>query len=133
MFEKIKSIGLILLGLSLIAISVLIFLEPERNLATTTGTIVNIVERLESTGDSDHMEYTVYIDYEVDGESFTNVIYPGYTTGMKVGSEVTVIYDVNDVSYIETPNSGSVKYVFLGVGTVISMVGLIMLINSKKA
>ena len=41
----------------------------------------------------DEYDYHVYIEYEINGKKFENVEYPGYSSSMKKGDTVEILYD----------------------------------------
>ena len=63
--------------------------------ASTTGVIVGIEREWTGTDEDgfDQYNYTVYINYEVDGQKYENVEYPSYDSSMKKGDEVEVKFE----------------------------------------
>lgn len=72
------------------------------NAESVTATICNIEQH--ETKDSDgniKYEHYVYVDYEVNGESFTNVYLCQYQSGMHEGDTIEAFYNPNNPSAVK--------------------------------
>lgn len=67
-------------------------------LGTTMATITNIDTYIED----DEKKHDVYITYSVDGTSYQGEL-NGYSSNMKVGKEVELLYELNDPSIMRFP------------------------------
>lgn len=123
--KKIIGPGLFLLvGLVFVVLSIHIITSPKKDFNTTKGVITNIEERYDSS--QEDTDYSVYIEYTVDGILYENASYPSYHTGMDVGDEVIVLYDPNDPEFIEAPGSEKVPIVTLIAGIITVGISIVM-------
>ena len=112
-------LAFILVGLIFVVVSIVILCQPKVERLSVTGTIV----RIDEYRNGEDIDYTVYVDYEVNGQKYSSAVYPAYSSSMKQGSEVEILYDPANPSDIEAPGSASVPYVLLGAGIVAMLVG----------
>lgn len=119
----VTSVVFIIAGLACIVLSVVMLTGPKRDLVETTGIIVDIQE--ENVPGEDEPEYSVFIDYEAQGEKYSSARYPMYSSSMNVGDEVVVLYDTGDSSYIESPDAKYFPLIFLVAGLISIVVGVV--------
>lgn len=105
-----------------------------RNLydASTTGVITGIEREWTGTDDDgfDQYDYTVYVDYEVDGKKYENAVYPAYDSSMKKGDEVEILYKSSDpASIAEGDLTGSAVFTIV-IGAVLAVIGAVMTVKA---
>ena len=130
MSKKLFSVILAIMSVLLMSISLFLLLSPQKEYLTTTGTIVDIVERTDVSTDS--IDNKAIIDYTVDGIEYKDVEYGAYNSSMKIGDEVLVYYEIDNPSHIQAKGFEKVPYVILIVSTVALVVSVIMLIKGKR-
>ncbi len=85
--------------------------------AETEGVIVDIT----SDYIGEEQQHYVYVDYTADGIEYNNVRYNEYNAWMKIGDTVTVNYNVENPTQIESPSSTTWFIVII----IISSIGLL--------
>ena len=115
----------VLIGIVFIVIGTIVAVtaNPKAYDKETTGIIVHIDEHWETHVDEDDLVHDVYIDYTVDGKTYTNVQYPEYKAGMQVGDEVKVYYQSENPLLI----AGEGKDLLPVFGIGFAVIGLIMI------
>ena len=78
----------------------------------------------------DTYEYHVYVEYEIDGEKYKDVQYPGYDGSMKVGDELEILYQSADPTQISEKNITGSAILFFVAGAVFIVIGLVMSIRA---
>ena len=127
-----KSIPIFIVAVLLAAAAIFILTRPKVDYKICTGTIVDIQEHYNYTGDAPSTEYTVLIDYTVDGKEYKNAEYFGYDSSMKVGGKVKVYYNPENPEEIQAEGYQSVPYVFLGVSAACFIAGIIVSLRAKR-
>ncbi len=118
--------ALILTGLSVIGI----VRKDDAEYRDVEATIVRINEEYDHI--NEQYEYTVFVDYEVDGVKYKSVEYGAYDSSMEIGDTVEAKYDVNNPEVIEAEGSEKVPYIVGGVGIAVAVFGVFMLIKAIK-
>lgn len=118
--------ALILTGLSVIGI----VRKDDAEYRDVEATIVRINEEYDQI--NEQYEYTVFVDYEVDGVKYKSVEYGAYDSSMEIGDTVEAKYDVNNPEVIEAEGSEKVPYIVGGVGIAVAVFGVFMLIKAIK-
>ena len=72
----------------------------------------------------DEYTYHVYVNYEVDGKKYENVEYPGYSSSMKNGDEIDILYQSQAPENISETNITGNATIFIVAGVVLTLVGL---------
>ncbi len=95
--------------------------------ASTTAVITGIEREWTGTDEDgfDQYEYHVYINYEVDGKKYENKEYPGYSSSMKQGDELTILYKTSNPEEFAEENvtgNGIIMIVFGVVFIVLAVV-----------
>lgn len=100
--------------------------------ASTTGVIVGIEREWNGTDEDgfDQYSYTVYIDYEVDGQKYENVQYPSYDSSMQKGGEVEVLYQSSDPTNIAEGNLTGNATIMIVIGAVCALFGAAAVVKS---
>ncbi len=100
--------------------------------ASTTGVIVGIEREWTGTDEDgfDQYSYTVYIDYEVDGQKYENVQYPSYDSSMQKGGEVEVLYQSSDPTNIAEGNLTGNATIMIVIGAVCVLFGAAAVVKS---
>lgn len=119
-------IALIFVGLSIFAIA----RKDEVTFENVEATIVRIDEFYDTVNQQN--EYTVFVDYEVEGVKYKGVEYGAYDSSMDVGDTVTAKYDVDNPEFIEAEGSENVPYIVGGAGFVLAVFGIYMLIKAIR-
>ncbi len=122
-FSKVISV---IVGLMFLAGGLLFFFkyDPAAYDTPATGTIVEINEYYDYTGEDSQLMHDVYIDYKAGDEVFEHAPYFEYNSSMKVGDEVEFFYMSSDPSQIAGSNKESSRY----FGLAFAVIGLIELI-----
>ncbi len=100
--------------------------------ASTTGVIVGIEREWTGTDADgfDQYDYTVYVDYEVDGKKYENVKYPTYDSSMQKGDEVEILYQsANPANIAEGNLSGNATFMIV-FGVVVALIGVVSAIKA---
>ena len=94
--------------------------------ASTTGVIVGI-ERDWTGTDADGYDlydYTVYVDYVIDGKKYENVKYPTYDSSMQKGDEVEILYQTANPANIAEGNLSGNATIMIVMGVVFALMGV---------
>ena len=100
---------------------------------TGTGTVVEITEEWETSADPDQPDQlvrTAYIDYEVDGQKYEHVLAPEQDDSLEVGDTVEFLYQSKDPSKISGKNPTAGGAIFIGLGALVAIVGLVSAIRA---
>ena len=97
----------------------------------TTATVTEITRTRDHDGDVHH---EVYVDYEVEGESYTHVHLNYYSSSMYKGGKINILYDPENPGRISSKGGNTFMCaVLMGMGVVFGAVGIIpMLVSMKK-
>ena len=100
--------------------------------ASTTGVIVGIEREWSGTDEDgfDQYDYTVYVNYEVDGQKYENVKYPSYDSSMQKGDEVEVLYQSSDPTNIAEGNLTGNATIMIVLGAVCTMFGVAAVVKA---
>ena len=100
--------------------------------ASTTGVIVGIEREWSGTDEDgfDQYDYTVYVNYEVDGQKYENVKYPSYDSSMQKGGEVEVLYQSSDPTNIAEGNLTGNATIMIVIGAVCVLFGAAAVVKS---
>ncbi len=100
--------------------------------ASTTGVIVGIEREWTGTDEDgyDQYNYTVYVDYEIDGKKYENVKYPSYDSSMQKGDEVTILYQSANPENIAEGNLTGNATIMIVIGAVFALIGVAMEIKA---
>ena len=89
-----------------------------------TAHIVRIDER--ETGDPEFpIEYTTFVEYEVDGKSITAVLNT-YKSSFKIGKQIDVYYFNNDLQSVYEAGSDAFYIIYASVGVIFAILGAIL-------
>lgn len=135
-----SGLGATLVGLVILGIAAFAFFNHEEYDGVTTGTICDINKELsefpvEEDGNlnpEEQYDYTVFVDYTVDGKEYKHVEYGAYSSSMKVGQSVEIKYDVNDPSKIQSPGGKTIIIVFMILGGAVVVFGIYRTIKGFK-
>lgn len=139
-FRKAKlittAIGFIVIG-AILAVTSVMGINKDKNSGAVYQEAQAVIssitsERVKVGADDYNDEYTVLVDYTVDGKTYTGVQYGAYNSSMKEGGTVTILYDTADPSVIRAPGSGKVPYILLAVGCAAVVAGLLLMIKAAK-
>lgn len=121
-FSKTTSI---IIGVVFIVVGLLMFtrFDPDAYDVKATGTIVEIEEYYDYTGDKMQLAHTVYIDYSAGDTKYEHVEFVEYNHKMKVGDEVEFYYMSDDPTQIAGTDKEYTPYYGLGFAAI----GLIVL------
>ena len=127
-----NAIGFMLIGLAFVVFGIFALSAPRDEYLQTEATIVNIEEYYEDFGSDRQLMNRVYIDYEVDGVKYENVEFNAYDSSMKVGGTVTIEYSPEDPTVIQSTGDGWMLYIFILVGAIAFVGGVISLVRSIR-
>lgn len=129
-FEKISYIFSVVICCLMMAAALFLAKQPKKELIETTG----IIDHFDCEYDiiDEEYDYTTYVDYEVNGVKYDDVVYGAYSSSMKEGDEVVVLYDVNNPEYIESPSAKYVPYIVAGAAWVFLGVSTFIYLRGKK-
>lgn len=113
--EKIRFyVGMILIGAVFIVLSAFALSRPEKALLSTEGVIEHIEAFINDLGEE---ENTVFVSYKDNtGTAHENICYPAFSSSMKPGDKVTVLYDPLAPEEIQAPGGDFMPYLILGLG-----------------
>ena len=141
-FKKITiggSIIAIIVGLIFAVVGVFVFVNTHNNknyYREVEGVITNITSETnyDSFDDEYETRYYVYVEYTVDGETYSNVEYPTYHAGMREGDKVTVTYDYRnpDKAVQSVSSSNWISVIFVIVGGIVILLGVGAIISKIK-
>jgi hypothetical protein len=100
-------------GICLLIVSAVRYSGGERVTA-----VIRSIERIEMATDT---EYNVYVDYEYNGEEFTDVCLGYYSSSMYQGKEINIYVDSDNPYSISSP------YILLIIGGIFGGIGLILM------
>lgn len=121
------------IGLSFFAVGLktLIFGLANKTDVVEIDAIISCIENdRDSSGDTSH---DVYVNYEYDGEEYTNVPLNYYSSSMYEGKNITI--KINPDNPSEPSNTMLVVLfggVFGGIGFIFLVIGLVLIINNCK-
>ena len=100
--------------------------------ASPTGVIGGIEREWSGTdeGGFDQYDYTVYVNYEVDGQKYENVKYPSYDSSMQKGDEVEVLYQSSDPTNIAEGNLTGNATIMIVIGAVCTLAGVAAVVKA---
>ena len=132
--RKIKKIRfyalLFLVGVMFIVISCIVISLPKAELESVDGTIMSIEHYTDPSGEERENVFVSYIDK--DGVKHENIPYPSYSSSMKEGKTVTVLYDPDAPEEIQSPGGKYVPYIILAVGVIAAAVSVIKTVSDMK-
>lgn len=105
---------LFIVGVFFVVVSVIAISLPKAELLNAEG----VIERIEPYFDSDgEQRQQVYVSYTDDsGVRHEDVAYPAYSSGMKVGDTVGVLFDPASPEDIRSPGGRFIPYIFIVIG-----------------
>ncbi|MBQ6020856.1 MAG: DUF3592 domain-containing protein [Clostridia bacterium] len=100
--------------------------------ASVTGVITGIEREWSGTDEDgfDQYDYTVYVDYEVDGKKYEGVKYPSYDSSMQKGDEVEILYQSSNPENIAEGNIAGNATIMIVIGAVAALAGLVMAVKA---
>ena len=135
-------IGLLIIGILFAGVGGFLYFRDKNNqkyYVTTSAVIVDIDSNTtiyyeDGSGVESNTEFDVYIDYEVDGVKYENVLYDGFTVGMKEGDVITITYDVRNPGAPFSLTVNTIAFIgFMVIGGVIILVAVVRLIKSRDS
>lgn len=124
-------ITVIVTALSLIILSgIAIAKNDDITYKDVEATIVRIKEEYDTV--QEQYEYTVFVDYEVDGVKYKGVQYGAYDSSMQIGDKVTAKYDVDNPEFIQAEGSEKVPYIVGGAGLAALVFGIVLFVKAVK-
>ncbi len=96
--------------------------------ASTKAVIVGIEREWTGTDEDgfDTYDYKVYVDYEVDGKKYENREYPGYSSSMKKGDELEILYQSSNPENFAEKNVTGNSVIMIVIGAVLALAGVFM-------
>ena len=120
------TVVLLIAGLAMLGLGIK-FTFDTRGFEKTEAVITRI--EVESEG-GDDSSYTTYVDYEVDGKSYTGSI-GFYQDGYRPGKRISIKYDPADPTRIAEDSPGMLIYL-TGAGTLLAAGSLYSLLRAKR-
>ena len=120
----------IVISLLITVISVIGIFAPKTERLPAKAVISDI--QSEYDGAAEQTNYSVYVDYEIDGQKYTHIDYGSYNSSMKVGDTVDIEYSAEDPENIQSPGSEKIPYITGAVGLAVLAACIVMLIKSAK-
>ena len=132
LFNIIFPIVFIIAGIVVIVLGVNRMSSKKNYDAATTGVIVGIEREWTGTDEDgfDQYDYTVYVDYEVDGKKYENVEYPVYDSSMQKGDQVEILYQSADPTNIAEGNISGNATIMIVLGAVFAVIGVAAVIKA---
>lgn len=125
---------LVFVGLMFAGFGIWGILSPNENYQSVNGTISEIDEyydMLENNLEGE-TKHKVYVDFIADGKKYTEVEYPAYSSSMKEGGTVTILYDPENPTEIQSPGGEKIPYIFAAVGTLMVAAGVFVVVMHTK-
>ncbi len=100
--------------------------------ASVTGVITGIEREWTGTDEDgfDQYDYTVYVDYEVDGRKYENVKFPAYDSSMHKGDEIEILYQSSNPENIAEGNVAGNAVFIIAVGAVLALIGIVTAVKA---
>ena len=105
--------------------------ENTRFLETAETTTAQITH-FEFDYSVDKTRTIVYVQFDVDGQTYSGDLGGEYNATMYVGGDVTVYYNPDDPNEFSGPSTSFVGYIFVGFGAVACLVGAIPIVLSHR-
>lgn len=119
--------SLLLVGILFVVVGCVIMSMPKVEYMTTEGVIERI--EIDHTTSSDE-EYSVYVTYtDNTGVEHKSIRYPSYSSGMKKGKTVKVLFDPASPEHIQAPGGELVIYIVTIVGVIAIAVAVISIVK----
>ena len=93
--------------------------QAERNLNHTVGIIKHI--------NYDH----TFVTYELNGQEFTGAL-NYYNSDYEEGQQIDILYDENNPDELQTTDANFIFYIFIGVGTIMAILGVTLISTEHK-
>lgn len=123
-------IGLIIVGLVFAVISGFVISRPQKTLLQTEATVTKVISEYDAATDTYGGE--IYVRYEVNGTTYSDVLLNGYSDGYAEGDVITVEYDPDDPGSARMPGGKIIPYVFCALGVVLTVVGIVGVCKSVR-
>lgn len=101
----------------------------EKDYLPTLATISHIYTYYD---DDDDVCHEVYVNYEVDGITYTDVKINSYYAGMQEGQQITIFYNKYNPEKTRVKKVNVVFIIFAAVGSLILTVVIVMLAKDKR-
>ena len=100
--------------------------------AAATATIVGIEREWQGVDEDgfDQYDYHVYVDYEIDGQKYEQKEYPGYSSSMKVGDTLDILYQSSNPENFCEKNITGNSMIMIGVGVVLALAGVFLAVKA---
>ena len=133
-------IGVFLVGAIILAISLFAYFNYHDLDGKVMATISNIKKERkeeiyideENLNEDEQYNYTVYVDYEVDGKEYKNIELNSYNSSMKIGQTIEIQYDLNNPSKIQGQNGKTFILIFIVIGSLVIIFGIYETIKGFK-
>ena len=134
-------IGLLIIGILFVCVGGFLYYRDKNNQAyyvTTEAVIVDIDSNTsiyyeDGSGIESNTEFDVFINYEVDGVKYENVLYDGFTVGMKEGDVITITYDIRNPGAPFSLTVNTVVFIgFIVIGGVVILAAVVSLIKNRE-
>ena len=116
-------VSLLLIGVLFVGLAGAALLLPKAELVSADGTIRRIESYTDEGGEEQQAVFVSYTD--ANGVDHENVRYPSYSSSMKEGQTVPVLYDPSAPEEISSPGGEYLPYVFIAVGVLAIVVSIL--------
>lgn len=119
----------LIMGLVFSGIGVGVIITGRQFVSRADKVSATIVDIEKYRTDDDYVEYDVYVDYEYQGEAYTDVLLNSYSSGMYEGKTITVLVDPEDPYHVDTQLGAVILgAIFAGIGMIFVLIGGIALL-----
>ena len=125
-----SSVAFVLIGIFFIVCACIALRAPKADWVDAQGTVAEIQEEYDVI--NEETVYHVFVDYTVEGKSYTHVQYGSYHTGMQEGDAVSLQYNAANPAEIQAPGSVSIPYILIGVGVLAIVLGVVILVREVR-
>jgi len=133
--NKLIPVLAVILGIAFMVVGFVQYANRDKYDTTVTAKIVDITEEWETATAEDEMDRlvkTAYIDYEVNGVKYEHVLAPVQSDSYSVGDSIEILCQSKNPEKISDVNVAKTSLIFVGMGAIATLVGVIMTIKAFK-
>lgn len=123
-------ISLLLVGVLFVGAACFVLSLPKAERVSVEGTIQRIEPYMDTDGEEQQNVFVSYRDN--DGVLHENVRYPSYSSSMKEGKTVTVLYDPASPENIVAPGAEFIPYIFVVIGIIAVAVAVFKIVTGFR-
>ena len=99
--------------------------EQNTRFLETAETTNAQITRFEYEHSADKTRTIVYVEFDVDGQTYSGDLGGEYNATMYVGGDVTIYYNPANPNEFSGPSTNIAGYIFMGFGAVAAIIGII--------